>query len=86
MATFSNSDRYYVYCVSYQSVFILKVVFTSFWGSRDNKKCPAFTVREQANGLFSVYKGSYPLKKDIANIPIAINIIMNKMGAWENAK
>lgn len=63
----------------------MKVVFTCFWGSRDNKE-PAYTVREQANKLFSVYQGSIPLKKDISNQVIAINIIMNKMGAWENAK
>lgn len=64
----------------------MKVVFTCFWGSRDNRKEPAYTVREQADELFSVYQGSIPLKKDISNQAIAINIIMNKMGVWENVK
>lgn len=43
-------------------------------------------MREQANELFSVYQGCIPLKKDISNQAIAINIIMNKMGVWENVK
>lgn len=43
-------------------------------------------MREQVNKMFSVYQGSYPLVKEISSLPIAINIIMNKMGAWENVK
>ena len=60
----------------------MKVVFSCFMGSKDNHE-PAYTVREQANKLFAVYHGSYPLQKDIVNLPAAVNIIMNKMNIWK---
>lgn len=60
----------------------MKVVFTCFKGSRENHE-PAFTVREQANKFFSIYRGSIPLQKDIVNLPVAVNIVMNKMKIWE---
>lgn len=60
----------------------MKVVFTCFKGSKDNHE-PAYTVREQANKLFSIYRGSHPIYKDIVNLPVAVNIVMSKLNIWE---
>lgn len=70
------------YCCHFEADTKMKVVFTCFRGSKDNHE-PAYTVREQVNGLFSIYQGSHPLQKEIINLPVAVNIIMNKMNIWE---
>lgn len=61
----------------------MKVKFSAFIGSSENHEV-AHTVREQVNGKFAVYKGSKPIQKDIINFPLAVNIMIDKMGIWKN--
>ena len=61
----------------------MKVLFTAFKGSVD-KRDIAYSVREQVNGKFSIYKGCKPLKKDLESFPSAISIMMELMGVWTN--
>ena len=61
----------------------MRVLFTAFKGSVEKREV-AYSVREQVNGKFSIYKGSKPIKKDLESFPSAVSIMMEMMGVWTN--
>ncbi len=61
----------------------MRVLFTAFKGSVEKREV-AYSVREQANEKFSIYKGSKPIKKDLESFPSAVSIMMEMMGVWTN--